>query len=180
MLTKSICIINPGDTAAQKGAALIVSLIFLMVTSLLGVHAMESTTLEEKMAAHQRDRNVALQSAEAGLRAAEAYIESLVTIGGFTGSHGLYGINDTEPDHLDYATWNTTSSVAATAPYGSASSRYFIKHRGVITGVQGAMNLSGYGGNKGTGDVTTFRITARGAGAGAAEVMLVSHFGRNM
>ena len=42
------------------------------------------------------------------------------------------------------------------------------------------MNMSGYGDNKGTGDVTIFRITARGTGGNAdsAEVILRSNYGR--
>jgi hypothetical protein len=40
--------------------------------------------------------------------------------------------------------------------------------------------MSGYGDNKGSGDVTIFRITGRGTGAGAdtAEVILRSQYGR--
>ena len=72
------------------------------------------------------------------------------------------------------------SHVPATAPTGSAGAQYFIRETGLITGVQGAMNLTGYGENKGSGDVTTFRITSRGLGGSAsgAEVMLRSNYGR--
>ena len=43
-----------------------------------------------------------------------------------------------------------------------------------------AMNLSGYGDNKGSGDVTIFRITARATGTSAdsAEVILRTQYGR--
>ena len=42
------------------------------------------------------------------------------------------------------------------------------------------MNMSGYGDNKGTGDVTIFKVTARGTGGAAdsAEVILRSQYGR--
>ena len=42
------------------------------------------------------------------------------------------------------------------------------------------MNMNGYGDNKGSGDVTVFRITARGTGTGSdsAEVILRSQYGR--
>lgn len=55
----------------QRGVALITSLIFLVLLTLVGVTAMQNTTLEEKMAGNNRDRNVAFQAAEAALRDAE-------------------------------------------------------------------------------------------------------------
>ena len=56
----------------QQGAVLVVALMFLIILTLLGLAAMTSTTLEEKMAGNSRDYNIALQSAEAALRDAEA------------------------------------------------------------------------------------------------------------
>jgi type IV pilus assembly protein PilX len=56
----------------QQGTVLLVALMFLIVLTLLGLSAMNATTLEEKMAGSSRDYNVALQAAEAALRDAEA------------------------------------------------------------------------------------------------------------
>lgn len=56
----------------QQGVALIVALILLVVMTLLGLSAMRSVTLEEKMAANTFDRSVSFQTAEAMLREAEA------------------------------------------------------------------------------------------------------------
>lgn len=58
----------------QSGAALIISLIFLLLMTLIGVTSMQTTTLQERMAGNARDRNLALQSAEAGLRQAETWL----------------------------------------------------------------------------------------------------------
>lgn len=52
----------------QRGAALIVSLLFLVILTLIGVSAMTTTTLEERMAGNAKDFNVAFQAAEAALR----------------------------------------------------------------------------------------------------------------
>lgn len=60
----------------QNGAALIVSLIILLVLTLLGVASMQTTTLEERMAGNLRDTSVSFEAAEAGLRSAEGYLES--------------------------------------------------------------------------------------------------------
>lgn len=57
--------------AGQRGAVLVVSLLLLLVMTILGLGASQSTRLQERMAGNQRDQEIALQSAEASLRAAE-------------------------------------------------------------------------------------------------------------
>ena len=52
----------------QSGAVLIVSLLFLVILTILGVTAMTGTTLEHRMAGNTRDYAIALQAAEAALR----------------------------------------------------------------------------------------------------------------
>jgi type IV pilus assembly protein PilX len=56
---------------AQKGAVLMVALMFLVALTLLAVTSMTGTTMEERMAGQYRDLNAAFQSAEAALRDAE-------------------------------------------------------------------------------------------------------------
>ena len=51
----------------QQGAVLIVSLILLVILTMLGISAMESTKLETKMAVNIDEVNRALQNAEVGL-----------------------------------------------------------------------------------------------------------------
>jgi type IV pilus assembly protein PilX len=60
----------------QTGVVLIVGLVLLLLLSLIGVTAMQSTALEEKMAGNSRDRNTAFQAAEAALQDAEDYLDS--------------------------------------------------------------------------------------------------------
>ncbi len=73
----------------QQGATLIIGLIIVVLLTLLGVTTMRTTSLEERMAGHSADRNMALQSAEAALRAAERYLNGAV-IGPFDNTNGLY------------------------------------------------------------------------------------------
>lgn len=56
---------------SERGAALIISLILLVLITLVGVASLRNVVLEEKMAANYYDRSLAFQSAEAGLRAGE-------------------------------------------------------------------------------------------------------------
>ncbi|MBW6477301.1 MAG: hypothetical protein K0A95_09535 [Chromatiales bacterium] len=62
----------------QTGAALIVSLILLMVLTLLGVTAMNNTIMEERMAGNMRDLQIAFQSAEVGLRMGEDALRTVI------------------------------------------------------------------------------------------------------
>lgn len=58
----------------QRGIALIVALILLVVATLTGMAGIRGTTLQEKMSGNLYDRSLAMQAAEAALRAAEALI----------------------------------------------------------------------------------------------------------
>ncbi len=60
----------------ERGAALVVALIMLVIMALLGVAAMQNTTMEERMAGNLRQQYRAFQAAEAGLRRAEIEIEA--------------------------------------------------------------------------------------------------------
>lgn len=63
----------------EKGAALLVALILLVLMSLLGVSALRSGSLEERMAGNTYDRSISFQAAESALREAESTIEAAGT-----------------------------------------------------------------------------------------------------
>lgn len=60
----------------QRGVALVVALILLVVMTLVGLAGMRTVTLEEKMTASTFDRSLAFQAAESALREAEALVEA--------------------------------------------------------------------------------------------------------
>jgi len=63
----------------QHGIVLVFCLILLLVTTLLGITAMSTTSLEESMTRNERDRHTAFQAAEAALREGERYVKSQAT-----------------------------------------------------------------------------------------------------
>jgi len=63
----------------EHGAVMIVSLLLLLIMTVLALGASQATRMQERMAGNARDHDLALQSAEAGLRAGERWIKSLVT-----------------------------------------------------------------------------------------------------
>lgn len=60
----------------QRGAALFVGLILLILLALIGLASMQSTLLQERMAGNFRLVNLAFQNAEEQLRAAEGRIQA--------------------------------------------------------------------------------------------------------
>lgn len=67
---------NPGRHSSrhQRGAILIVSLIFLMVMTILILASVRGTVMQERMASGLYDRSLAFQAAEAALREGERYV----------------------------------------------------------------------------------------------------------
>ena len=66
-----------GLGSRERGAILIVTLLFLVILTMLGVTAMSGTTMEERMAGNARDGNIALQAAESALRDARRDINGI-------------------------------------------------------------------------------------------------------
>ena len=58
-------------TRHQRGASLLIVLLMLVVVMLFGVSAAQLTLMNEKSSRNDRDRHIAFQAAEAGLRDAE-------------------------------------------------------------------------------------------------------------
>ena len=59
----------------QRGSALVVAMVFLLVMTLIGTTAMQGTSQQETMAGNMRDRNLAFQAAEAALLDAERFLD---------------------------------------------------------------------------------------------------------
>lgn len=68
------------NTFQQRGAALVVSLIILLVMTLIGITSMQTTVMQEKMAGNARDLSSAFQAAESSARTGEAWIMSLTAL----------------------------------------------------------------------------------------------------
>ncbi len=96
----------------QSGVVLIISLIMLLLLTLIGVTAIQTTSLEEKMAGNLRNRNLAFQAAESALRDAEQFIQGTNTAfnplkysgGPFQGADCVSGLCPTTTP----ATWATS------------------------------------------------------------------------
>lgn len=81
---KSYCI-----TRSQRGMTLIVGLIMVLIISIIAVSAIRGSNMQELMAGNMRDRNLAFQAAEAGLRMGELLVQSKGETLVFDGTNGL-------------------------------------------------------------------------------------------
>jgi len=59
----------------QRGMALLISLVFLLLLTLIGISSMQNATLQEKMASSVTLRNQSFQLAEATLRMGESAVQ---------------------------------------------------------------------------------------------------------
>ncbi|VVM92563.1 PilX N-terminal domain-containing pilus assembly protein [Pseudomonas fluorescens] len=66
---------SPMTYYTQRGMALLVSLVFLLLLTLIGLSSMQSATLQEKMAGSVALRTQSFQSAEAALRVGESTVQ---------------------------------------------------------------------------------------------------------
>ncbi|MDP2835105.1 MAG: PilX N-terminal domain-containing pilus assembly protein [Pseudomonadota bacterium] len=159
----------------QSGAALITSLIFLTILTILGMSSLGTALLESRMAGNARDRNIAFQAAEMGLRDAELYIRDsgrivgvneegynttatcAPTTGNCDGQTCLYGlcynggsmeVNTSAPAwyEADEAVWQDEAKWANAVQYA---------HGSATAGVTGGTKKFGYAG---TTPVLTFNI----------------------
>ncbi len=142
---------NTKACSQQQGAALVVGLIMLLLLTLIGVAGMRDTLLQQKMVANTKDREVALQAAEAALQEAEARLRLGVGTEELPmGSPGLYdavnpsikasfdaqrAASSSEADFWKNRSWNSSNSVTYSLALNgvAVAPRYVIERVGCMT-----------------------------------------------
>ena len=179
----------------QSGIALVLALVFLLLLTIIGIAALNTTSLEEKMAGNVKDRNLAFQAAESALAVGENWIYTQIGKPVFpNNSSGLYlpdsGISG-DPDSVD--NWNediwggnvvaypctpgTSSGCGTNLGKVNSQPKYIVEDMGEKAETSGSLVLSTSYKGKGT---TVMRVTARGTGGtDAAIVMLQSTYSRD-
>jgi len=173
------------DKYTQQGAVLFVGLIMLLIMSLIAITSMQSSTLEVRMASNTKDSLVALQTAEAALRAGERALDSgTLNLTDFDtdGSDGLYD-NAEDDKWATFMNWDNTNSREYSdfnKPENVNTRPRYIIQRIAATQVAPNLLVQGYGEGQAGQTVQLFRVTARGTGASdSSEVILQSMYGAN-
>lgn len=158
----------------QRGAVLVVGLIFLAMLTLMGVAAYSVATQEEKMAGNSRDRLRAFEAAEASLRDCEAVLGSLSGLPAFDGTGGMYTAPAvTAAPVFESINWRTDSAVRV---LGTTMSDVAVQPRCIVEQllvleakpVDGAVS-----GPQQRSEETVFRVSATGFGANITTTSLV-------
>ena len=148
---------------SQRGVALVIALVFLLILTILGITAMQTATMQERMSGNVRDRNVALQAAEVALRAGERELEEAVLPpSAATGPHYYDSLEqDLGSDGVQWwyeFDWDNDGGVATVSVEGARDARYVIEEMTVFA--PGGVSVTG----EAFEDQNFYRITARGTG----------------
>jgi type IV pilus assembly protein PilX len=152
--------------ARQTGSAMVISLIFLLLMTLIGTSAMQSSTMQERMAGNTRDWNLAFQAAEAGLREAEQYLLDTAVLPSFSNANGFYQVNAANRPVWTGAAPNDGNGAIdypSALPYTADLPKYFFEELSTVT-------PAGTETETGTPleEISYFRVTAVGYGGARA------------
>ena len=161
----------------ETGAVLVVSLLFLLILTLIGLTGSQVTSLEEKMSGNMRDRNLAFQAAESALRAGEMYL-TLPALPNFSCANGRYRYNDVNCDGTleDAQIWDSSSdwSGISKVTYSSGTMASISSAPAYIIEQMPAIAESGDSLEAGVArDSQYYRVTARATGGTTDAVVLV-------
>lgn len=151
-----------------------VGLIMVLLISIISISAIRGSNLQEAIAGNMRERNLAFQSAESGLRAGETVVADYSARPIITNSQGLYNDTFTTPASstltFTSANWIDTQRVTVTAlnlAYVARQPSYVIEQLNPDIGDCAKSEGSGIDSQAmlTTGDCVPYRVTARGFGA---------------
>jgi len=168
----------------DRGSALIIAMVILLVMTLIGITSMGTSIMEEKMAGSMASRNLAFQAAESALRQGEAWIaaQSVLPAVSNDGSSGIWDIKAADPDTSNNVAWwnerNTTWWAANAVAIATASTdaewitgvasqpAYLIEE---LPPVKESLEVG-----KSVDDADIYlQVTARGVGGTASSVVLL-------
>jgi len=156
----------------QQGVVLVIGLIMLLLMTLIGVTGMQTATLQEKMTGNFKDRNLAFQSSEAGLRDAEQYLRSTSIIPAFNGSNGLYqpgasGVDVWLDSVIDWTDSSAFVQYSSTLSHVSTQPKYIIEELPPVpdpdSSLEGGVTLTS----------RFYRVTSRATGGTDTAVVLL-------
>ncbi len=159
----------------ERGAVLIVALVFLLIMTLIGVFAMRGTIMEERMAGNLRDRNLAFEAGETALRDVERWLDDQGRELDFSDSGGAeshlfhYGEEafPRHPSEAEPGDW-AVRDMGMDAVSPSRPPEYMIKQRPFSAEREAGQDLAADAPPSGAGD-QLFRIVVRAWGGSNAD-----------
>ncbi len=161
------------NAGQQRGVALVVALILLVVATLIGIAASRGTMLQERMSGNAYDRSLAFQRGESALRAAEAAITAnsdIALLGGIDCSPVIGAQCDVVPDDTFTGTSANWVDVAGAFNVNNAVTPGVPQYQVHLLGTGTAddsfdtganANTANYGGGGAPDNVAFYRVTSR-------------------
>jgi type IV pilus assembly protein PilX len=159
---------------AQRGIALVVALILLLLITLVGLAAMRGTLMQQKMASNLYDRQIEFQSAEAAVRAATALITTTPSIiwhncqaGGITCLPNPFNDSTLPKSAIHTVVQGTAAGDYTPSSAAASQPQYVVENMGnwvnqkTSTGFGSTANSRNYGVQGSSGTSVYYRITAR-------------------
>ncbi len=169
----------------ERGVSLVTALLFMVATLLLGVSVMGVNVMQERIIGNTRDRDLALQAAEAALRDAEADIVANIGAASSFDSACTRGLCIPPSQRLpasalpieqqpgfDWTAARRYGEYTKVEPFPSVSAQplYVIEKLGALAATPGESAALG-GGARSLG--TSYRITAKAIGARSETVVVL-------
>jgi type IV pilus assembly protein PilX len=154
----------------ERGVALVVALILLVVATLIGLAASRGTILQERMSSNSFDRGLAFQRSEAALRAAEVALRTEWRISVLGGPDCSVAVCPIVPDAAFTGTGVNWTNVAAAFDVNDARTpgvpQYHIAFMGTgradnNMGTRENAETTNYGAGTAPDNVAFYRVTAR-------------------
>jgi len=192
--------------SSNSGLALFISLVMLLILTILGVSAVQTTSMQERIARNARDTSMAFQAAESAIRDAEVYMQALTSLADFSAAGeadghyvaapcyptdctvadnpGQSGYYVTVASGADYKwellDWGGTKLVDGTVIADVAGRpKYIVEFIKTVVADTDTLNLDNIGQDTGSGRTQMFRATAYGTGGTArSHVTLQSTYGK--
>lgn len=166
---------NGGPSRAeQRGVALVVALILLVVVTLVGFAAVRGTLVQQKMSANLYDRQIAFQNAEAAMRVAQQRIgintgdiARNCQAGGVVCPANPFSDKNLAASAVVSVTGGTGSGLYTAGDLATGQPQYVVENMGnwqdpdSSTGYNQSANAHNYGAQGLSTTVTYYRVTAR-------------------
>jgi type IV pilus assembly protein PilX len=168
-------------TKTSSGFVLITGLLFLLVITILGVSAVSTVTLQERMASNLREKGRANEATNAAVRNGESWIlnrlnypspytDTMTPPSGPMPTVWGNGVPSAllSKGYEDDALWNdaSVSPQQPTLPSGAGveSNPEFFLEEGVVRNLGGSLTPASQGGTRTQSYIYYYRVTARGVG----------------
>ena len=167
----------------QRGVALVIALLLLVVLTLIGFSAVRSTIVQQKLSSNLYDREVAFQNAEAAMRAAADLVASNPGLiarncqaGGVVCLANPFTDPSFQPSWVHTIQAGTSSGQYTAGAAAAGQPQYIIESLGnwvdssTSTGFNQTANAHNYGVQGVTSTAVYYRITARSGDPSSANM----------